>query len=132
MDRIDLRIEVPAVTGADLICRRRARDRRKCRAGRRARDLQLAALHCRRMSGIRTNAESAGVGAGNRAQPDANGLKLLRDAAETMRLSARGYHRVPARCPHVWPILTARKNRPALHLAEGAVVRRWPRSRRAA
>ena len=28
------------------------------------------------------------------AQPDAQGLKLLRDAAETMRLSARGYHRV--------------------------------------
>jgi hypothetical protein len=28
------------------------------------------------------------------AQPDAQGLKLLRDAAATMRLSARGYHRV--------------------------------------
>jgi hypothetical protein len=28
------------------------------------------------------------------AQPDAHGLKLLRDASETMRLSARGYHRV--------------------------------------
>ena len=28
------------------------------------------------------------------AQPDAQGTKLLRDASETMRLSARGYHRV--------------------------------------
>lgn len=28
------------------------------------------------------------------AQPDPQGQKLLRDAAETMRLSARGYHRV--------------------------------------
>ena len=28
------------------------------------------------------------------AKPDAAGLKLLRDAAETMRLPARGYHRV--------------------------------------
>jgi magnesium chelatase family protein len=28
------------------------------------------------------------------ARPDAQGLLLLRDAAETMRLSARGYHRV--------------------------------------
>ena len=28
------------------------------------------------------------------AKPDAQGQKLLRDAAETMRLSARGYHRV--------------------------------------
>src|SRR6266851_395638 len=26
--------------------------------------------------------------------PDASGLKLLREAAEAMRLSARGYHRV--------------------------------------
>ena len=28
------------------------------------------------------------------AQPDATGLALLRDAADAMRLSARGYHRV--------------------------------------
>ena len=28
------------------------------------------------------------------AKPDANGLALLRDAADAMRLSARGYHRV--------------------------------------
>jgi magnesium chelatase family protein len=28
------------------------------------------------------------------AKPDAGGLTLLRDAADAMRLSARGYHRV--------------------------------------
>ncbi len=28
------------------------------------------------------------------AKPNASGLSLLRDAAEAMRLSARGYHRV--------------------------------------
>ena len=28
------------------------------------------------------------------AKPDASGLALLRDAADAMRLSARGYHRV--------------------------------------
>ena len=28
------------------------------------------------------------------AAPDASGLQLLRDAAEKMRFSARGYHRV--------------------------------------
>ena len=33
------------------------------------------------------------------AKPNAAGLKLLRDAAETMRLPARGYHR-PARRTH--------------------------------
>ena len=28
------------------------------------------------------------------AKPDGSGLKLLREAADAMRLSARGYHRV--------------------------------------
>ena len=28
------------------------------------------------------------------ARPDSTGLSLLRDAADAMRLSARGYHRV--------------------------------------
>ena len=43
---------------------------------------------------IRTNAEAPASVLEEIAKPDAQGLKLLRDAAETMRLSARGYHRV--------------------------------------
>src|ERR1700687_3455099 len=44
---------------------------------------------------IRTNAEAPASVLEEIAQPDTQGLKLLRDAAENMRLSAPGYHRRP-------------------------------------
>jgi magnesium chelatase family protein len=43
---------------------------------------------------IRTNAEAEGELLDVIATPDAAGAKLLTEAAERMRLSARGYHRV--------------------------------------
>jgi magnesium chelatase family protein len=43
---------------------------------------------------VRTNAQASGPVLEDIAKPDAAGLTLLRDAAEAMRLSARGYHRV--------------------------------------
>jgi len=43
---------------------------------------------------MRTNAEVNGTVLEAVAKPDSGGLALLRDAAEAMRLSARGYHRV--------------------------------------
>lgn len=43
---------------------------------------------------IRTNAAASGPELDDVARPDASGLTLLRDAADAMRLSARGYHRV--------------------------------------
>jgi len=43
---------------------------------------------------IRTNAGASGPVLEEVARPDSAGLALLRDAAEAMRLSARGYHRV--------------------------------------
>ena len=45
-------------------------------------------------AGIRTNAEAPSALLEETAKLDGQGTKLLRDAAETMRLSARGYHRV--------------------------------------
>ncbi|HEX4270755.1 MAG TPA: hypothetical protein VHZ32_05190, partial [Rhizomicrobium sp.] len=56
-----------------------------------ARDIQRAryAPH-----GLRTNAEAEGEVLDEATRPDAAGSKLLTDAAERMRLSARGYHRV--------------------------------------
>jgi magnesium chelatase family protein len=44
--------------------------------------------------GIRTNAEAEGELLDRIATPDAAGAKLLTEAAERMKLSARGYHRV--------------------------------------
>jgi len=43
---------------------------------------------------VRTNATAHGAVLEDVAKPDASGLSLLRDAADAMRLSARGYHRV--------------------------------------
>jgi magnesium chelatase family protein len=43
---------------------------------------------------LRTNADAHGPLLEDVARPDGAGLALLRDAADAMRLSARGYHRV--------------------------------------
>ncbi len=51
------------------------------------------------------------------AKPDAQGQKLLRDAAETMRLSARGYHRV-LRVARTLADLDGTEKIGRLHLAE--------------
>jgi magnesium chelatase family protein len=95
MDRIDLRIEVPAVAAADLILPPPTEGSAEVAARvAAARDIQLARYTAAGLPQIRTNAEAPASVLESIAQPDTQGLKLLRDAAETMRLSARGYHRV--------------------------------------
>ena len=96
LDRIDLHIEVPAVTAADLILPPPAEGSREVAARvARARDAAGRALR-----GARPAARSAptrrrsGPALEEVAQLDNAGLALLRDAADAMRLSARGYHRV--------------------------------------
>jgi len=46
------------------------------------------------LANMRANAQASGPPLEEIAKPDATGLALLRDAADAMRLSARGYHRV--------------------------------------
>jgi len=95
MDRIDLRIEVPAVTAADLILPPPSEGSAEVAARvAAARDIQLARYAAAGMPQVRTNAEAPASLLETIAQPDSHGQKLLRDAAETMRLTARGYHRV--------------------------------------
>jgi magnesium chelatase family protein len=95
LDRIDLRIEVPAVTAADLILppptEGSAEVATRVAA---ARDIQIERYAAAGLRQVRTNAEAPASVLEDVAQPDSQGQKLLRDAAETMRLSARGYHRV--------------------------------------
>jgi magnesium chelatase family protein len=43
---------------------------------------------------VRSNATVSGAMLEDVARPDSSGLALLREAADAMRLSARGYHRV--------------------------------------
>jgi magnesium chelatase family protein len=95
LDRVDLHIEVPAVTAADLILPPPGEGSRevaaRVAAARRIQTERYAALG---LSKICTNAAAHGPVLEEVAQADAAGLKLLRDAADAMRLSARGYHRV--------------------------------------
>ena len=95
LDRIDLHIDVPAVTASDLILPAPTEGSREAAARvARARAIQSARYAALGLPHARTNAQVQGPVLEDVARPDAAGLALLRDAADAMRLSARGYHRV--------------------------------------
>mgnify|MGYP002384156920 CR=1 FL=1 len=123
MDRIDLRIEVPAITAADLILPAPSEGSAEVAARvAAARDIQLARYAAAGLPNIRTNAEAPSSVLEVIAQPDAQGLKLLHDAAETMRLSARGYHRI-LRVARTLADLDGTDQIGRLHLAEALSYR---------
>jgi magnesium chelatase family protein len=123
MDRIDLRIEVPAVTAADLILPPPAEGSAEVAARvAAARAIQAARYAAIGLPHIRTNAEAPASVLEDVAQPDAQGAALLRDAAETMRLSARGYHRV-LRVARTLADLDGADKIGRLHLAEALSYR---------
>lgn len=95
LDRIDIRIDVPAVSAADLI-RPATAEKSADVALRvaRARERQRERFEEAGMKGILTNARCSTSMIETIAAPDAAGLQLLRDAAEKMKFSARGYHRI--------------------------------------
>lgn len=94
LDRIDLQIEVPAVSAADLVLpapvEGSAQVRARVIAARSRQSERFAAAGVR---GVRSNAECAGRLLEEIAMPDESGLALLRQASETLGLSARGFHR---------------------------------------
>ena len=95
LDRIDLHIEVPAVTAADLILPPPAEGSREIAVRvARARGMQAERYAARGLPHVRTNAQAQGPLLEEVARPEGAALQLLRDAADAMRLSARGYHRV--------------------------------------
>ncbi len=95
MDRIDIRIDVPSVTAADLIRPAPAEPSAVvARRVARAREIQADRFIAFGMPEILSNARCSTSMIEKMAEPDAGGLQLLRDAAEKMKFSARGYHRV--------------------------------------
>jgi magnesium chelatase family protein len=92
LDRIDLHVEVDPVSAADLALPPPAEgsDQVAARVAR-ARAVQVARLEG---TGTRSNAELNGDLLDTHATPDEPGRKLLAQAAEAMRLSARGYTRM--------------------------------------
>ena len=92
LDRIDIHVEVGSVSARDLALPPPAEGSVEiARRVSAARDIQREryAGH-----GLRTNSEAEGELLDRVATPDAAGLKLLNDAADRMKLTARGYHRV--------------------------------------
>ena len=100
LDRIDMHIQVPNVSAADLDLPPSAEGSREVAArieAARARQKQRYDNHDGGQNGggtVRLNAQADGKLLEAVATPDDDGRALLRQASERMRLSARGYHRV--------------------------------------
>lgn len=123
LDRMDIQIELAAVKASDLtlplpkesssdvaarvVAARRIQAERFARLGR---------------PHLRTNAEADGALLEDIATPDTPGLTLLREAADAMNLSARGYHRV-LRVARTLADLDRREQVARLHIAEALSYR---------
>jgi magnesium chelatase family protein len=123
LDRIDLHIEVPAVTAADLILPPAAEGSREvAERVARARAMQTARYALLDLPQVRTNAQAQSTVLDDVARPDNAGLALIREAAEAMRLSARGYHRV-LRVARTLADLDGAEHVGRVHLAEALSYR---------
>lgn len=92
LDRIDLHVEVDPVSAADMALPPPSEGSAEVAARvARARTIQTARAA---ETGARSNAQLAGEALEKYATPDDAGLALLMQAADSMRLSARGYTRM--------------------------------------
>jgi magnesium chelatase family protein len=123
LDRIDLHVEVMALSAADLSLPPPAESSAQVAA-------RIAAARARqteryRGTGVRTNAEADGETLTAHCTPDAEGQRLLTQAAETLRLSARGYTRV-LRVSRTIADLAGSEGVARIHIAEALSYRRRP------
>lgn len=123
-DRIDIHIDVPAVQASDLALPP-PRENSAMVALRvdRARQLQQDRFAALGVPHLLTNAEADGDILMKIATPEATAQKLLTEAAEKMKLSARGYHRV-LRVARTIADLAGREVIDSAHIAEAVGYRR--------
>ena len=121
LDRIDLQVEVGAVAASDLVLPPPAEGSPEVAA----RVEAARAVQTRRYAphGIRTNAEADGDLLDAIATPDESGRRLMAQAAQAMRLSARGFHRV-LRVARTIADLAGSEEVRRIHVAEALSYRR--------
>ena len=123
LDRIDLHLDVPAVSAADLMLPPPAEGSAEVAARvAAARAMQIERYRAHGLSGAVTNAAAPAALVEAVAKADAAGLALLRRAGETMRLSARGFHRL-LRLARTLADLDGRGEVGRAHLAEALSYR---------
>lgn len=123
LDRMDIQIELAAVKASDLTLPP-PKETSQVVATRvqAARQIQMERFQSRGMPALRTNAEADGTLLEDIARPDPQGLTLLREAADAMNLSARGYHRV-LRVSRTLADLDRREQVSRIHIAEALSYR---------
>ncbi|EJF85442.1 YifB family Mg chelatase-like AAA ATPase [Bartonella rattimassiliensis] len=95
LDRIDLRIDVPALTAMDLM--EPEHSEKSCDVAKRVtrcRTIQVKRFATLGLDHIRTNGDCPAKIIEQIAIPDKNAATLLRNVSEKMHLSARAYHRI--------------------------------------
>lgn len=125
LDRIDLHIDVEAVSAADLLLPP---------ASESSADVAIRVAKARAMQearyrnhGIRTNAQADGKLLEDVTQSDEEGRKLLHDAAHKGHMTARGFHRV-LRVARTLADLDCAEQVSRIHIAEALSYRRRPPS----
>jgi magnesium chelatase family protein len=122
LDRIDLRIEVPAVTAADMILPPPAEGSKDVAA--RVAKARLRQRRRYESMGLRaaTNASCPPAALEEVTMLDSDGQTLIRDAADKLKLSARAFHRT-LRMARTLADLDGEDTVRRLHLAEALAFR---------
>lgn len=126
LDRIDLHVEISAVSGADLLHSAPS----ETSAAVAARVAMVRERQAERFSGTttRSNAEMGGACLDEHCQLDSAGQKLMEDATDRLRLTARGFTRI-LRVARTIADMAGSETISRLHLGEALSYRRQtPRS----